>query len=66
MARRGRRFTRMMTKKTLLRIMGELNGNTEVLDDTECRKEAEILAREYRVTFGESWRIWVEEDGEDE
>jgi hypothetical protein len=46
--------------------MGELNGNTEVLDDTECRKEAETLAREYRVAFGESWRIWVDDSEEDD
>lgn len=55
-----------MTKEILFRIMGELNGNTEQIDDTECRKEAEKLAREYRVAFGESWRIWVEEEEEEE
>lgn len=55
-----------MTKNKLFKIMGELNGNAEQIDDTECHKEAEILAREYRVAFGEGWRIWVEEDEDEE
>lgn len=54
-----------MTSSALFKIMGEFGGKTEQIDDTESRKEAEILAREYRVAFGESWRIWIEEDEED-
>jgi hypothetical protein len=55
-----------MTNNDLFRIMGEFGGKTEELDDTACRKEAERLAREYRVAFGESWRVWVEEPEEEE
>lgn len=51
---------------SLFKIMGEFRGNTEQIDDTESRKEADFLAREYRVSFGESWRIWVEEDEEND
>lgn len=54
-----------MTKEILFRIMGSYRGVVEELDDTECRKEAEKLAREYRVAFGESWRVWVEDSEED-
>lgn len=55
-----------MATNSLFKIMGEFRGNTEQIDDTESRKEADFLAREYRVSFGESWRIWVEEDEEEE
>ena len=47
------------------KIMGEYRGNSEEVDEAETRKEAEHLAREYRISFGEDWRIWIEES-EDE
>jgi len=53
-------------KTSLFKIMGEFKGNTEQIDDTTSHKEADFLAREYRVAFGESWRIWVEEEEEED
>lgn len=47
------------------KIMGEYRGNREEIDEAETKKEAEQLAREYRIAFGEDWRIWIDES-EDE
>lgn len=44
--------------------MGEYRGSTEEVDTAETNKEAEYLAREYRISFGEDWRIWIDEDEE--
>lgn len=48
------------------KIMGRYRGEVEEVDDCEDKREAERLAREYRIAFGEDWGIWIEEGGEDE
>lgn len=50
----------------MYKIMGEWRGKTEVIDDTDNKKEAEALAREYRITYGEDWRIWIDHEESDE
>lgn len=51
----------------MFKIMGEYMSKTEELDESEKRKHAEELAREYRIAFGESWRIWIDtEENEDD
>lgn len=42
-------------------IKCESKGRTEEVDAAETLKEAEYLAREYRIAFGEGFRVWVEE-----
>lgn len=48
------------------KIMGEYRRKTEEIDEVDTKKEADSLAREYRIAYGEDWRIWVEEDEEDD
>ena len=50
----------------LYKIMGEYRRKTEEIDEVDTKKEADYLAREYRIAYGEDWRIWVEEDEEDD
>lgn len=50
----------------LFKVMGQpQRGRAEQLDESEKKGEAEYLAREYRIAFGESWSIWVEEADEE-
>lgn len=51
---------------TTFRIMGEYRGDKEEIDDTDCPKEARYLLREYKIAYGEDWRIWIEEDPEND
>lgn len=57
----GKRKTNKMYK-----IMGEYRGKTEELEETANRRHAEELAREFRVTYGEDWRVWIEDSEEEE
>ena len=51
----------------LFKVMGQpQRGQAEQLDESEKKGEAEYLAREYRIAYGESWSIWIEEMEEDE
>lgn len=50
----------------LYKIMGEYRRKTEELDEADTKKEADYLAREYRIAYGEDWRIWVDEEEDDE
>lgn len=45
----------------VLKIYGEYKGKTEELDEAYNKKQAEELAREYRIAFGPDWRIWYDE-----
>ena len=49
----------------VFRIMGEYRGKIEEIDEAYSRREADHLVREYRISCGDEWRIWVEDD-EDE
>ncbi len=40
-------------------IWGRSAHGKECIDTADTRKEALILAREYRLAFGSGWRIWV-------
>ena len=44
----------------MYRIIGSYNGNQEVLDECESRKEALELVLEYKMAFGSSWVIFHE------
>ena len=44
----------------MYRIIGSYNGNQEVLDECETRKEALELVYEYKMAFGSSWIIFHE------
>jgi hypothetical protein len=39
-------------------IVGVYNGKSEVIDSADTEKEAEYLVREYRMAYGQSWRIY--------
>jgi len=41
----------------MFRIMGSLNGTVECLDTAETAEEADYLVGEYRLAFGERWKI---------
>lgn len=56
----------MSRDEGIYKIMGEYRHKIEVLDEVEgTKKEAEHQARDYRISFGEDWRIWVEEEDEE-
>lgn len=40
-------------------IMGEYRGNQEEIDTSESLVEAEFLAEEYKMSFGQEWAIWI-------
>jgi hypothetical protein len=42
------------------RIMGNFQGSTEEIDQTSNKQTAQYLQREYSVSYGKSWHIWVE------
>jgi len=44
----------------MFEIVGEYEGQIEVLDTAETYKEAEFLKSEYRIAFGNSWIIKIE------
>jgi len=48
------------------KIMGEYRRKTEEIDEVDTKKEADYLAREYRIAYGGDWRIWVDEEEDDE
>ena len=43
----------------MFKIMGTYRGNTELVDEFETRKEAEICLGEYRLAFGLGWSLWI-------
>ena len=40
-------------------IIGHYEGESEVLDSTEDRHEAEYLRREYQLAYGDEWQITI-------
>jgi len=47
-----------MTEKYL--IVGTYQGKSEVVDETETKKDAEYLAREYGMAYGNEWDISIQ------
>ena len=43
------------------KIIGKSHFGTEELDEAETHEEAEELACEYQIAFGQNWEIWIEE-----
>jgi len=43
----------------MYKIMGTYRGHTEEIDCCDSAEEANYLAHEYRMAFGDKWQIWV-------
>lgn len=42
------------------KIMGRYEGaDTEEIDTTETKEEAEYLLSEYRLAYGNGWQLWI-------
>jgi len=41
-------------------IIGQYNGNREIIDTAETREEALYLVYEYKMAYGSSWVIFHE------
>jgi hypothetical protein len=37
-------------------------SHAEELDQTDSRRQAEYLVGEYRMSFGSSWEVWINEE----
>lgn len=40
-------------------VWGKYQGKAEVIDRASSKREAERLAREYRMAFGRDWEVWA-------
>lgn len=39
-------------------IRGKYQGETEVIDETTSKEDADYLVSEYRMAYGSGWTIW--------
>ena len=46
--------------RTIYKIMGTYQGETEELDETSDLRDAEYLLGEYRMAYGREWRIFIQ------
>ena len=46
----------------MFKLYGKFNGNTELIDEADTKKEIQVLLIEYLIAFGPKWDIWTEED----
>jgi len=44
------------------KIMGKYREETEEVDEFETREEADSMLDEYRLAFGEGWRLWIKKE----
>ncbi|MHC4229457.1 MAG: hypothetical protein ACYSW0_18660 [Planctomycetota bacterium] len=45
-------------------IKGSYNGQTETIDEADTREDALYLLGEYRLAFGQGWRLWIKPEPE--
>jgi hypothetical protein len=50
-------------KMSKFEIIGTYRGESEVVDETDDRKDAEYLKGEYQLAFGPEWRIRIKRTG---
>ena len=45
----------------MFRIVGEFQGEKEIIDEFDSREEAEKMLMEYRLAFGCGWILGIRE-----
>ncbi len=43
----------------MYQIIGVYKGNREVIDQAETKKEADYLVSEYRLAYGNEWKVYA-------